>query len=60
VAKKVYVTRVQRDAAKLLVDRSATTGRYVSPNVRKIANAQPVATRSGDTHSRATAKNKSA
>jgi hypothetical protein len=40
MAKKVYVTRVQKDAAKMLVNRSALTGRYVSSNVRKIANAQ--------------------
>ena len=43
MAKKVYVTRVQKDAAKMLVNRSAVTGRYVSPNVRKIANAQSMA-----------------
>ncbi len=40
MAKKVYVTRAQKVAAKMLVSRSAVTGRYVSPNVRKIANAR--------------------
>lgn len=40
MAKKVYVTRVQKDAAKMLVSRSAVTGRFVSSNVRKIANAR--------------------
>ncbi len=47
VAKKVYVTRVQRDAAKMLVTRSSVTGRYVSSNVRKIANAQTMSQKSG-------------
>ncbi len=56
MAKQVYVTRVQRDAAKLLVDRSAITGRYVSPSVRKIANAEPAAGRKVD--SRTTAEKK--
>jgi hypothetical protein len=40
MAKKVYVTRAQKDAAKMLVSRSAKTGRYVSANVHKIANAE--------------------
>jgi hypothetical protein len=44
MAKKVYVTRVQKDAAKMLVNRSAVTGRYVSSNVRKIANAHTTVT----------------
>lgn len=59
MAKKVYVTRVQKDAAKMLVDRSALTGRYVSANVRKIANAQPDAdAHRADAHSRTATKKK--
>lgn len=38
--KTVRVTSAQKNAAKALVSRSATTGRYVSPSVTKIANAK--------------------
>ena len=38
-AKKVYVTGAQKDAARTLVKRSAVTGRWVSADVRKIADA---------------------
>jgi hypothetical protein len=38
--KKVYVTRAQKDAARTIVKRSASTGKYVSRNVEKIANAR--------------------
>ena len=38
--KKVYVSRVQRDAAKRIVARSAATGRYVSSAVSKVAGAE--------------------
>jgi hypothetical protein len=39
--KKVYVSRMQRDAAKRIVARSASTGRYVSSAVKKVADAVP-------------------
>jgi hypothetical protein len=40
VAKLVYVTPAQRDAAKLLVRRSRSTGRPVSSAVHRIAEAE--------------------
>lgn len=40
MAKKVIVSSAQKSAAKAMVSRSAVTGRYVSPSVRKIANAK--------------------
>jgi hypothetical protein len=58
MAKKVYVTRVQKDAAKLLVSRSAVTGRYVSSNVRKIANAQSSVPDKATPHPRTTVDGK--
>lgn len=36
----VRVTPAQKSAARALVDRSAKTGRSVSPAVNKIANAR--------------------
>jgi hypothetical protein len=39
MAKEIYVTGAQKDAARTLVKRSATTGRQPSPNVRRIADA---------------------
>lgn len=41
MAKRVYVTSAQVRAARTLVERSATTGRFVSNSVKKIADAQP-------------------
>lgn len=58
MAKKVYVTRVQKDAAKMLVSRSAVSGRYVSSNVRKIANAKSSLTEKAAPHPRTTADGK--
>lgn len=58
MAKKVYVTRVQKDAAKMLVKRSAVTGRYVSSNVRKIANAQSSLAQKADSAAHTTAHKK--
>ena len=37
--KTVHVTRAQKMAANVLVERSATTGRYVSRSVARIASA---------------------
>ncbi|GAA5026740.1 hypothetical protein GCM10023258_20800 [Terrabacter aeriphilus] len=42
---KVFVTAAQRTAARLLVERSIKTGRAVSSSLRKIAEAEPAATR---------------
>ena len=56
MAKKVYVTRVQKDAAKMLVNRSAVTGRYVSSNVRKIANARTSVVEKADSEPRTAAQ----
>lgn len=39
MTKTVRVTSAQKQAAKILIARSAKTGRYVSPSVSKIANA---------------------
>ncbi|HEX8305503.1 MAG TPA: hypothetical protein VF612_11545 [Jatrophihabitans sp.] len=58
MSKKVYVTRVQKDAAKMLVNRSAVTGRFVSSNVRKIANAQPTGASKAESHHRTTVEKK--
>lgn len=40
MAKTVRVTPTQVEAAKLMVKRSASTGRHVSPSVTAIANAR--------------------
>lgn len=40
MAKTVRVTPTQVEAAKLMVKRSVTTGRHVSPSVTAIANAR--------------------
>jgi hypothetical protein len=56
MAKKVYVTRVQKDAAKMLVNRSAVTGRYVSSNVRKIADAKSTFSQKNSSSQRTTEK----
>ncbi len=40
MAKTVRVTPAQVEAAKLMVKRSATTGRHVSLSVTAIANAR--------------------
>lgn len=37
--KKIFVTPAQTDAARMVVARSAVTGRHVSPSVSKIAEA---------------------
>lgn len=42
---KVFVTAAQRTAARLLVERSIKAGRAVSSSLRKIAEAEPAATR---------------
>ena len=42
MAKKVYVTLAQKNAAKMIVKRSATAGRDVSASVRKIADAKTI------------------
>lgn len=42
MAKRVVVTKAQRSAAKAMVQRSAVTGRYVSPSLKKIAGAKVV------------------
>jgi len=39
VSKKVVVTKAQQDAAKAIVKRSATTGKYVRSSVAKMAHA---------------------
>jgi hypothetical protein len=39
-AKKVYVTGAQKDAARTLVKRSTASGRFVSADIRKIADAR--------------------
>lgn len=39
MGKRLRVTPSQVAAAKILVKRSAVTGRYVSPGVKAIANA---------------------
>lgn len=41
MAKTVRVTSAQVNAAKLKVQRSASTGKFVSPAVTAIANARP-------------------
>jgi hypothetical protein len=41
MVKQVFVTAVQRDAARLIVKRSEAKGKTVSSAVRKIAEAQP-------------------
>lgn len=40
MAKTVKVTRAQKAAAKYILERSATSGKFVSNSVRKIADAQ--------------------
>ncbi|MER7071627.1 hypothetical protein [Terrabacter sp. NPDC000476] len=45
MATKVTVTAAQRTAARLLVQRSLKAGRAVSSSLRKIAEAEPAATR---------------
>lgn len=40
MAKRVYVTDAQSEAAQMIVSRSAASGRFVSPAVVKIANAE--------------------
>jgi len=37
----VFVTSVQRDAARLIIERAEAMGKTVSPAVRMIAEAQP-------------------
>ena len=39
MSKQVHVTGAQRDAARMIVQRSTASGRPVSPSVRKIADA---------------------
>lgn len=39
MSKRVHVTKAQAKAAQMIVERSATTGRYVRSGVSKIANA---------------------
>lgn len=39
MTERVFVSSAQKRAASAMVARSAKTGRYVSPSVRKIANA---------------------
>lgn len=39
MGKQVQVTGAQRDAARMIVQRSTAQGRSVSPSVRKIAEA---------------------
>jgi len=41
-AKRVFVSSAQKSAARAMVNRSAITGRKVSPSVRKIADAKTV------------------
>jgi hypothetical protein len=41
MAKKVVVTPTQKRAAKMIVSRSASTGREVSTAISRIASAKP-------------------
>jgi hypothetical protein len=41
MAREVTVTRAQRNAARAILERSAKSGRPVSPVVKKIAEAKP-------------------
>ncbi|HEY2552640.1 MAG TPA: hypothetical protein VGI64_18885 [Streptosporangiaceae bacterium] len=40
MAKKVYVTDAQADAARMIVERNSAKGRPTSESIRKIAEAQ--------------------
>jgi hypothetical protein len=40
MARKVYVTGAQKDAAQMLVERGAANGKPASDAVKKIANAK--------------------
>ena len=41
MAKKIYVTRAQKNAAQWMVDRATAQGRPISEATRRIAAAQP-------------------
>jgi hypothetical protein len=41
MVKHVFVTSVQRDAARLIIKRSEAKGKAVPSEIRKIAEAQP-------------------
>jgi hypothetical protein len=51
MAKRVYVTGAQKDAAQMLVERGAANGKPASDAVKKIANAKlaPVTERAAAT-----------
>ena len=40
MAKQIPVTRVQREAARIIVERSEAQGKVVPSEIRKIAEAQ--------------------
>lgn len=40
MAKKVYVTDAQAEAARMIVARNSAKGRETPPSIRKIAEAQ--------------------
>ncbi|PWJ53884.1 hypothetical protein SAMN06264364_110127 [Quadrisphaera granulorum] len=42
MAKRIEVTRAQKAAAQIKMNRSEKTGRYVSPATKAIANARPL------------------
>jgi hypothetical protein len=43
MAKRIYVTGAQKDAAQMLVERGAANGAPASDTIKKIANARPAA-----------------
>jgi hypothetical protein len=58
MAKTVYVTRAQRDAARLKIKIDAKLGRVSRPSVIKIANAKPAAATGNDAESSTTTSGK--